>query len=200
MGGSLPVLRRERGSEAGRRHGGRHHRAALREELAELRGFCKEGSVRTVVVLEEQPSGCVPGGRRLRSCDWVGQHELRQPGKRMDGGRISCGRRPALRRQPHLTASPTTIPFGGQTTLTATVTNSTFSSPTGTVQFYVGGVAGRLLGTATLVVGKAPTSTATLGVVGSALIQGQMTWSQCSQATVPMTRLLLRPVSGSPLA
>ncbi len=54
----------------------------------------------------------------------------------------------------NLTAAPTTIPFGGQTTLTATVTNSTFSSPTGTVQFYVGGVAGRLLGTATLVVGK----------------------------------------------
>ena len=71
-----------------------------------------------------------------------------------------------------LTAAPTTIPFGGQTTLTATVTNSTFSSPTGTVQFYVGGVAGRLLGTATLVVGRAPTSTATLGVAGSALNPG----------------------------
>ena len=71
-----------------------------------------------------------------------------------------------------LTASPTSIPFGGQTTLTATVTNSTFSSPTGTVQFYVGGVAGRLLGTATLVVGNAPTSTASLGVAGSALDPG----------------------------
>ena len=71
-----------------------------------------------------------------------------------------------------LTAAPTTIPFGGQTTLTATVTNSTFSSPTGTVQFYVGGVAGRLLGTATLVAGRAPSSTATLGVVGSALNPG----------------------------
>jgi sugar lactone lactonase YvrE len=71
-----------------------------------------------------------------------------------------------------LTAAPTTIPFGGQTTLTATVTNSTFASPTGTVQFYVGGVAGRLLGTATLVVGRAPASTATLGVAGSALNPG----------------------------
>ncbi len=71
-----------------------------------------------------------------------------------------------------LTASPTTIPFGGVTTLTATVTNSTYASPVGVVNFYSGSATGSLLGTATLVASKAPVSVAALQVTGLALGAG----------------------------
>ncbi len=71
-----------------------------------------------------------------------------------------------------LVASPTTIPFGGVTTLTATVTNSTYASPMGAVNFYSGSATGSLLGTATLIASKAPSSVATLQVTGLALGAG----------------------------
>ena len=71
-----------------------------------------------------------------------------------------------------LVASPTTIPLGGVTNLTATVTNSTFASPAGVVNFYAGSATGRLLGTATLLAGKSPTASATLQVPATALDPG----------------------------
>jgi Pro-kumamolisin, activation domain/Bacterial Ig-like domain (group 3) len=71
-----------------------------------------------------------------------------------------------------LVASPTTIPLGGVTNLTATVTNSTFASPAGVVNFYAGSASGRLLGTATLLAGKSPTASATLQVPATALDPG----------------------------
>lgn len=71
-----------------------------------------------------------------------------------------------------LVAAPTTIPLGGATTLTAMVTNSTYASPNGIVNFYSGGATGRLLGTATLVAGKAPTATASLQLPGAMLAPG----------------------------
>ena len=71
-----------------------------------------------------------------------------------------------------LVAAPTTITQGGATTLTATVTNSTYASPNGIVNFYNGGATGTMLGTATLVPGRAPTATASLQVPGTMLDPG----------------------------
>ncbi|HVJ08623.1 MAG TPA: protease pro-enzyme activation domain-containing protein [Acidisarcina sp.] len=71
-----------------------------------------------------------------------------------------------------LTAAPSTIPWAGVTTLIARVTNSTYASPSGVVNFYSGSANGKFLGTATLAPGKAPIAIATFQVTGAMLSPG----------------------------